>query len=79
MCSGLPVFAFHFGGVPEVSKNLHFCDPENASEIRNRFFYLLENPDEAMLLGKRLYDEALEKTELHRQDYNDLLKTCINS
>ena len=78
ICAGVPTLTFPCGGIPEISNEICFCDPESATSISSQFGSLINNPEGMHQWGVVLRQEAAFKTERHRNDYAHLLFEFMN-
>lgn len=77
MCCGIPVLAFRCGGVPEISDKLILCDPQDSTDIHEKFFTLMTSPELWPAIGQELRDEAVRKDAFHTNDLANILESLL--
>jgi len=77
MCAKIPSIAFDIAGTPEVSRIPIMVDPDDSEGICKAVQLLISNKSFREYQAERLYDEAKEKTELHKNDIGNILLMTI--
>lgn len=77
MCVGLPILTFDSAGCGEVGKSMMICDPNNPSDIMEKFDVLLGSRGLREKLGVGARKEAVRKTKKHEKDYPNLIMEVL--
>jgi len=73
MCAKIPSIAFDIAGTPEVSRIPIMVDPDDSEGICKAVQLLISDKSFREYQAERLYEEAIEKTELHKYDIGNIL------
>jgi glycosyltransferase involved in cell wall biosynthesis len=79
MCAKIPSIAFDIAGIPEVSRIPIMVDPDDSEQICRAIKLLISDKAFREYQAERLYEEAIEKTELHKNDMGNILLMAIGS
>ena len=76
-CAGLPALVYDVAGCPEVSDNAILVDPNRPADVACGLESLLGSQRKREQVGTAMRREAVEKTELHRDDYAKMLLDVV--